>query len=63
MEKGLIYSEPFKLAKIKNGSIITIGEDEYKITITTAKHFNRFQKYMIKWCFGFCVEDYSDNEV
>ena len=48
--------------KIKNGSIITIGIDNgvSKLTITVDKHFNLFQKKMIEWCFGFKVEDYTE---
>lgn len=60
MEEGTISGECFKLTPIVNGSRIIIGEDIRKITIINDKHFNKFQKYMIKWCFGFSVEDYSD---
>ena len=63
MEEGVRSSECFKLTPIINGSRITIGEDIRKISIINDKHFNGFQKLMIKWCFGFSVEDYSDNEV
>lgn len=46
---------------IKNGSKIFIGRDGVRqIDITVDHHFNWFQKKMIKWCFGFEVEDYSE---
>lgn len=45
--------------KIENGSKIIIGVEPQQLTITINKHFNWFQKKMIKWCFGFVVEDYS----
>jgi hypothetical protein len=44
------------------GSEISIGTEEYsalKIQIP-GKHFNWFQKKMMKWCFGWDVKDYSD---
>lgn len=48
--------------KIKNGSTITIGSTIRQVTVIVDKHFNWFQKKMIKWCFGFDVSDYSDND-
>lgn len=30
------------------------------VTIIVDHHFNWFQKKMISWCFGFTVEDYSE---
>jgi hypothetical protein len=45
--------------KIENGSKIIIGVEPHQLTITINKHFNWFQKKMIKWCFGFVVRDYS----
>lgn len=45
--------------KIENGSKVIIGEEPGQVTITMNKHFNWFQKKMIKWCFGFIVEDFS----
>lgn len=42
--------------KNKNGSRITIGATK-ALSITVDHHFNCFQKKMIKWCFGFVVED------
>lgn len=47
--------------KIKNGSVIKIGKDR-SIKIVTDHRFNCFQKKMIKWCFGFIVEDYSEGD-
>lgn len=47
------------IPKIINGSKIVIGTHE-KLIITVDKHFNKFQKMMIRWCFGFEVEDYSE---
>ena len=44
--------------KIKNGSVITIGKI-YSLKIKVDQHFNWFQKKMIKWTFGFNVEDYN----
>lgn len=45
--------------KIKNGSQIRLG-NQRAFTVIVDKHFNRFQKKMIKWCFGFVVTDYSE---
>lgn len=45
--------------EIKNGSKIIIGKEPGAVFIKMNKHFNWFQKKMIKWCFGFVVEDYS----
>ena len=49
------------IPKIKNGSVISVGKS-HSIKITTDHHFNCFQKKMIKWCFGFIVEDYSKGD-
>lgn len=46
--------------KIKNGSIITIGNENGNIILTVDQHFNWFQKKMIKWCFGFEVVNYCE---
>ena len=48
------------IPKIENGSQIVIGDD-YKLEIKIDKHFNWFQKKMIKWCFGFDVFDYKED--
>lgn len=49
------------IPKIINGSKIIIGRDRSNcIIIPVDQHFNCFQKKMIKWCFGFDVEDYSE---
>ena len=47
----------FWIPKIKNGSRISIGNIG-TLNIDVDHHFNWFQKRMIKWCFGFTVEDY-----
>lgn len=49
---------PFGLPKIKKGSWIRIGGVR-ALNIYVDHHFNWFQKRMIKWCFGFTVEDDS----
>lgn len=46
--------------KIKNGSMISIGEEYFKTSLKVDQHFNWFQKKMMKWCFGFKVVDYSE---
>lgn len=53
--KGTIIGIP----KIKNGSRIKIGKLR-AFSIIVDHHFNWFQKRMVKWCFGFTVEDYSE---
>lgn len=53
--KGTIIGIP----KIKMGAKIRFGKLR-SITILVDHHFNWFQKRMIKWCFGFTVEDYSE---
>lgn len=53
--KGTVIGIP----KIKNGSRIRIGGVR-TLNIDVDHHFNWFQKRMIKWCFGFTVEDYSE---
>ena len=52
MGEFVIMNEP----KITDGSKVKIGN----CTIYINKHFNWFQKKMIKWCFGFEVEDCSE---
>ena len=49
----------FGIPKIKNGSRIRIGGVR-TLNIDVDHNFNWFQKRMIKWCFGFTVEDYSE---
>ena len=49
------------IPKIKNGSIIHIGKLQ-TITILVDHHFNWFQKKMIRLCFGFSIEDYTEEE-
>lgn len=48
--------------KIKNGAKVTLGRDGRTLSVIVDQHFNWFQKKMIKWCFGFTVEDYSEEE-
>lgn len=48
--------------KIKNGSQIRIGNFRSLTIINVDHHFNWFQKLMIKWCFGFEVDDYSEED-
>lgn len=51
---------PFGLPKIKKkSSWIRIGGVR-ALNIYVDHHFNWFQKRMIKWCFGFTVEDDSE---
>lgn len=49
-----------KMHKIKNGAKISIGSDFKSLIFTVEHHFNWFQKPMMKWCFGFKVEDYDE---
>lgn len=44
------------------GSDILIGNEPNNAFIIRipGKHFNWFQKKMMKWCFGWDVKDYSD---
>ena len=46
--------------QIKNGAKISIGAGLSLIHFIVDHHFNWFQKIMIKWCFGFKVEDYDE---
>ena len=47
------------IPKKKNGSKVSVGK-LYAVTFNIDHHFNRFQKKMIKWCFGLTVEDYTE---
>lgn len=58
--ENTISGEIVSIPKIKNGSRIVIG-DSYSLEIKVDKHFNWFQKKMIKWCFGFDVFDYNED--
>lgn len=49
-----------KIHKIENGAKFSAGSDFSSITFYVEHHFNWFQKLMIKWCFGFTVEDYNE---
>lgn len=56
METGSYYID-----KIENGSKISISKGDVKnFHIIVDRHFNWFQKKMIKWCFGFDVNDYVE---
>ena len=46
--------------KIKNGSKFTAGGKFSELNLMLDQHFNWFQKFMWKSCFGVKVEDYSD---
>lgn len=59
MSHDTITLNNIKIPKIKNGSRIRIGRVR-TLNIDVDHHFNWFQKRMIKWCFGFTVEDYSE---
>lgn len=59
-ENGFIeIGEIVEPIKIKNGSILTLGE-HCQTVIKIDQHFNWFQKIMFKMCFGFTVKDYSE---
>ena len=49
----------FSPCKIKNGSILSIGE-HLKTMLKVDQHFNWFQKKMWKVYFGVNIEDYSE---
>lgn len=49
----------FSLAKIKNGSSLSIG-DKRRTFIPVDQHFNWFQKLIWRWCLGVKVEDYNE---
>lgn len=51
--------------KIVNGSVVTItmSDGTSKVTMYVQRRFNWFQKKMLRWRFGFHIEDYSDEEV
>lgn len=46
--------------RIINGSKLTIGSPGWKTSYIFDHHFNKFQKKMIKWCFGITVTDYKE---
>ena len=46
--------------KIKNGARVSIGVGASSLDFIVNHHFNWFQKLMIKWCFGFKVENYNE---
>ena len=58
--ENTISGEIVSIPKIKNGSRIVTG-GSYSLEIKVDKHFNWFQKKMIKWCFGFDVFDYKED--
>ncbi len=51
--------ESINIPKIKNGSRIMIGKLRM-VTIDVDHHFNWLQKKMLRFCFGFTVEDYTE---
>lgn len=53
-------SSCINMHKIKNGARISIGSNFSSFNIVVEHHFNWFQKMMLKWCFGFEVEDYDE---
>ena len=59
MNHNTITLNGIEMSKIKNGSRIRIGRVR-TLNIDVDHHFNWFQKRMIIWCFGFTVEDYSE---
>lgn len=54
---GTIY-----IPKIKNGSKLTIGKDNFTTVIKVDQRFNWLQKKMWKFLLGIKVEDYSEEE-
>lgn len=46
-----------KPSNYAGGSKIKLGEEEPTVSILVKSRFNFVQKKMIKWCFGFTVED------
>ena len=56
------YDTTLEKPKITNGSLIIIGGDnnQQSLNIVVDKHFNQFQKKMIRWCFGFEVVNYKE---
>lgn len=56
MEFSPIYTSRI-ITEHKIKSIIHIGPG---MQVHVSKHFNWFQKKMIKWCFGFEVKDIND---
>ena len=59
MSHNTITLNNIEIPKIKNGSRIRIGKLR-ALSIDVDHHFSWFQKRMIKWCFGFTVEDYGE---
>lgn len=49
----------FGIPKIKNGSRIKTGKKN-PLNFIVDHHFNHFLLKLIKWCFGFVVEDYDE---
>ena len=50
-----IYLEPPK-------TVIKIGEKNSYLEIRVDKRFNKFQKKMMNWCFGWVVEDIEEGK-
>lgn len=53
---GTIY-----IPKIKNGSKLTIGKDNFTTVIKVDQHFNWLQKKMWKFLLGIKVENYGED--
>lgn len=58
--ENIISGEIVSIHKIKSDSRI-VTWSSYSLEIKVDKHFNWFQKKMIKWCFGFDVFDYKED--
>lgn len=59
--EGNLIDHAIGIPKIKNGARIIIG-NHHSFTVVVDHHFNWFQKKMIRWCFGFEVEDYDEED-
>lgn len=54
ISEGVIMTPP------KPQSILWIGDKHYKTSLPSDQHFNWFQKFMWKLCFGVKIEDYNE---
>ena len=55
-----MQTEFINIPKIKNGSKIILGRRDQQFIFMVDQHFNWFQKKMIRLCFGFLVEDFTE---
>lgn len=53
VNSGIIFSKPHPQ------SILWIGDKHYRTSLPVDQHFNWFQKFMWKLCFGVKVENYN----